>query len=145
MRKINSDEFLGTGWSFPPTFNRLDAGIELVNHEEDIKQSLLILFSTSPGERLMYPEFGCTLKKMVFETLNLGAISKIRDAVKRAILFFEPRIELERVDVNTDNDPKNKNCVYNGYLEIEVHYRIRQTNTRSNMVYPFYFSEADNV
>lgn len=145
MRKINSDEFLGTGWSFPPTFSRLDAGVELVHHEEDIKQSLLILFSTSPGERLMHPEFGCSLKQMVFENLSLGAVSKIKDAVERAILFFEPRIELERVNVNTDTDPKSQTNVYNGHLEIEVYYRIRQTNTRSNMVYPFYFSEADNL
>lgn len=145
MHSNDNSAFLGSGWSFPPTFLGNNAAITLVSQEEDIKQSLHILFSTSPGERVMHPQFGCNLKKLVFENISQGTITKIKDSVRRAILFFEPRIELLKVEVNVDSDPNNALSVYNGYIEINVHYRIRQTNTRSNLVYPFYFYEADNI
>lgn len=145
MQNKNGDEFLGTGWSFPPAFMVENAAATMVPHAEDIRQSLMILFSTSPGERVMHPHFGCNLKKQVFENINQGAVTKIKDAVRRAILFFEPRIELLRVSVTVDEDPQNTHSIYNGYVVIEVDYRIRQTNTRSNLVYPFYFAEASHV
>ena len=135
--------FLGSGWSFPPTFGEADRRIELVSRDQDIQQSLTILLSTSPGERLLHPNFGCNIKKMVFETINESTITKITDAIERAILFFEPRITLDDVIINTDNDPENPKSIYNGVMEIELRYTIRETNTRSNMVYPFYFLEAD--
>jgi phage baseplate assembly protein W len=139
----NNNSFLGTGWSFPPSFNEHTGAVELVSHDEDIQQSLNIILSTTPGERLLHPGFGCDIKKMVFETINESVITRIKDAIERAILFFEPRITLEDVVVDTEDSREKPNSIYDGVMKIELIYTIRQTNTRSNMVYPFYFAEAD--
>lgn len=130
--------FLGTGWSFPPRFNPLDRGVDMVSADEDIKQSLNIILSTAPGERLMRPSFGCGLKKMVFERINESTRTQIKDLVERAVLFFEPRITLLRVEVDAAE-------VHEGKVLISLEYVIRTTNMRSNMVYPFYFREGTNI
>ena len=135
--------FLGTGWHFPPTFSATNRQAVLVSREQDIQQSLIILLSTSPGERLLHPNFGCNIKKMVFETVNESALTKITDAIERAVLFFEPRITLEDVIMHLETDQHQPNSVANGVMQIELVYTIRSTNTRSNMVYPFYYLEAD--
>ena len=137
MADNKESAFLGSGWSFPPTFFHHNREVVLVEHEEDIKQSLHILLSTTPGERLMHPSFGCSLKHMVFETVTESVITKIKDAVKRSVLFFEPRITLHQVIINTEDDPQKPNSIYDGVMEIKLEYTIRKTNTRSNMVFPF--------
>lgn len=129
-------DFLGRGWSFPPRFGA--HGLAMVSAEEDIRESLLILLSTMPGERIMQPAYGCALKMHVFETINERSLAVIRDVISKAILFFEPRVILERIDIN-DVDQ------YEGKLDINIHYIVRTTNNRYNLVYPFYFSEATNA
>lgn len=133
-------KFLGVGWGFPPQFQR-QAGqteVKMVAEEEDIRESLMILLSTRPGERIMQPAYGCGLHSMVFETVNETTVTEIRDLIERAILFYEPRINLEAVEVEMED-------VYEGRLDIRLDYTVRQTNTRSNMVYPFYFLEGTHV
>jgi phage baseplate assembly protein W len=133
-------QFLGVGWGFPPQFHRhadrTDA--KMVAEDEDIRESLIILLSTRPGERVMQPAYGCGLYALVFESVNESTITEINDLIERAILFYEPRINLEGIEVDTAN-------VYEGRLDIRIDYTIRQTNTRSNMVYPFYFIEGSHV
>lgn len=106
--------------------------------DEDIRQSLVILLGTRPGERPMHPTFGCGLNDFVFELLDESLRTEIADVVERAILFFEPRISLEAVAVRID-DPEA------GRLSIHLDYRVRATNTRSNLVYPFYLREGTNL
>jgi uncharacterized protein len=132
--------FLGVGWGFPPQFQRQagQIGAKMVAEEEDIRESLLILLSTRPGERIMQPAYGCGLHAMVFETVNESTVTEIRDLIERAILFYEPRINLEGIEVEMQD-------VYEGRLDIRIDYTVRQTNTRSNMVYPFYFIEGTHV
>ena len=132
--------FLGIGWSFPPEFNKFADGfaLKMVAEEEDIKESLWILFSTSPGERVMQPSYGCRLQGMVFESINQSTITEIKDIIERAILFFEPRITLEEIDVDTED-------ALEGRINIHLGYTVRKTNTRSNIVYPFYFLEGSQV
>ena len=130
--------FLGTGWSFPPEFNGTTRDVQTVSKEDDIQQSLYILFSTTPGERVMQPSYGCDLRSMVFENITESAVTAIRDIIEKAVLFFEPRIDLNSVDLNTGQ-------IKEGILNILVDYTIRATNTRSNMVYPFYFQEGTNI
>ncbi len=127
--------FLGRGWGFPPQFNPVNRGVEMVAEEEDIQESLRILFSTAPGERVMHPSYGCGLKRMVFEQINETARTEIKDLIERAILFFEPRITLERVELDDTQ-------IFEGRLLILLDYTIRTINIRSNMVYPFYFQEG---
>ena len=129
--------FLGTGWSFPPEFDRRE-GLVLVADEKDIRESLYILLSTRPGERVMAPDFGCGMHAQVFEIVSESTISLVKDMIARAILFFEPRITLDRI-VMDDRE------INDGLLQIRLDYTIRTTNTRHNMVYPFYFREGTNV
>src|SRR6478736_883348 len=95
----STNEFLGTGWSFPPTFERDTRQVKLVKNVEDINQSLNILLSTSLGERVMQPRYGCNLEDYLFEPLSASVIGYIKNLVQNAILFYEPRIVAEKIDV----------------------------------------------
>ena len=129
---------LGRGWAFPPQFARDRKALDMVSAEEDIRQSLAILFSTVPGERVMQPDYGCGLHAMVFEGIDEATLTEIRDVIDRAVLFFEPRIDLESIDVSVEDE-------LTGHIELTVTYRIRGTNSRSNMVYPFYVLEGTHI
>jgi phage baseplate assembly protein W len=130
--------FLGTGWSFPPEFQGQAKAVKMVSDEEDIRHSLWILLSTAPGERTMQPAYGCGLRTLVFESISASVCTEMQDMIERAILFFEPRITLDRIVVCSEE-------MAQGLIEIELTYTIRTTNTRSNMVYPFYFLEGTNL
>ncbi|MDJ0715448.1 MAG: GPW/gp25 family protein [Prochloraceae cyanobacterium] len=134
----NNNSFLGTGWSFPPTFNRDAGGIEMVSDEEDIHQSLEILFSTRPGERLMQPDFGCELSQFLFEEISQSLITGIRGIISDAIIYHEPRIKLNNLDISESK-------AISGLLLISIDYTIRSTNSRFNLVYPFYINEPTNI
>lgn len=130
--------FLGTGWSFPPQFNKSARGVIMVSLEDDIRQSLVILLGTSPGERTMQPSYGCGLRELVFDNVTESAVTELKDAIDRAILFFEPRISLNSVTIDTSEQ-------FDGLLKINLDYTVRRTNSRSNMVYPFYHKEGRRV
>jgi uncharacterized protein len=134
----NDNKFLGTGWGFPPSFNWRDKKAVLVSQEEDIEQSLRILLSTVPGERVMQPAYGCGLRRMVFESVNESTVTEIKDIVAKAVLFFEVRITLDTVQVELDE-------MLQGVLKLRLDYRVRTTNTRYNMVYPLYLLEGTGV
>jgi phage baseplate assembly protein W len=128
--------FLGTGWGFPPEFG--PRGARMADGEDDVREALRILLSTKPGERVMHPAYGCGLHQMVFEAVNESSVAEIKDVVERAVLFFEPRVTLVAVTVDTGD-------LDEGLLGIGLDYVIRTTNSRSNMVYPFYIAEGSNV
>lgn len=130
--------FLGVGWKFPPSFDRSTGSIILVSEEEDIEESLYILLSTKPGERIMLPEYGCDLHQMVFEAIDATLITQMQSLIKNAILNFEPRIILENIDIRPDENT-------DGLLLINVSYKVRKTNKRSNMVYPYYILEGNDA
>jgi len=131
------ESYLGIGWAFPPAF--VDGfGVEMASAEEDIRQSLEILFSTRPEERIFNFEYGCPIHQWVFEKMDLSVQTLIADAISRAVLFFEPRIEVEKTAVEIKD-------TLEGILWINVEYRIIQTNSRSNIVFPFYFKEGTNL
>ena len=132
------NSFLGTGWAFPPAFDRESTNVVLVSNEEDIKQSLGILLSTSLGERVMQPRYGCNLDDYVFESLSSSMIGFIKDRVEQAILFYEPRIVAEKVEV-TDSGSFD---LIEGRFIISVEYTIPGTNSRFNYVYDYYKNEA---
>lgn len=110
----------------------------MVSGGADINESLRILIATLPKERVMQPAYGCGLKALVFENINESTLTLMRDAIQRAVLFFEPRIDLEDIEINEEQ-------AYDGVLYIKLHYTVRTTNSRSNLVYPFYFREATNL
>jgi phage baseplate assembly protein W len=138
---MNDQDFnpiLGRGWSFPPEFNRSAAGVEMVTAVQDINQSLNILLSTSLGERVMQPQYGCDLHDYLFDPMNSTVIGFIRDLVTNAIMFFEPRIVAERIEV-TSADSFD---LIEGRFTISVEYMIPGSNSRFNYVYDYYLNEA---
>lgn len=132
-----NNSFLGRGWSFPPTFNRGE-GVEMLDGEPDIQSSLKILLSTRMGERIMEPQYGCNTDSMMFEIMNTGFQTFMKKQIQDAILLYEPRIDLKNVDLITQN-------AVNGLILITIDYVVRSTNSRSNLVYPFYINEGNNL
>jgi phage baseplate assembly protein W len=127
--------FLGRGWGFPPAFTARGGDVEMVAGAEDIQQSLEILFATTPGERVLQETFGTDLSRLMFEELDQGLASTVERLIKNAIIEHEPRIKLDKVDVeNTPDEPYA--------LRIHVQYTVRGTNSRFNLVFPFYRMEA---
>jgi len=133
MNEENS--FLGKGWTFPPTFDNASGEVQMLTGEDDIQSSLQVLLATKLGERVMQPLFGCNLDAMVFELLDTTLKTEMKNLIERAILFFEPRINIDKIDVDSQND-------LNGVIIITVNYVVRSTNTRGNLVFPFYLSEV---
>lgn len=134
----SKNSFLGKGWAFPPTFNKATGTVEMVIDEEDIRQSLHILLSTSLGERVMQPDYGCNLNDYIFESLNSTTIGYIKERVANSILYYEPRIVVERIEVTNAGSADN----LAGRFLIELTYSIPGTNSRFNYVYDFYKNEA---
>ena len=127
--------FLGTGWAFPPAFGSTQGAAVMVSREQDVRESLRILVSTSPGERVMQPGYGCALRQLVFAHIDESAIAEIRDAIEQAVLFHEVRVTLDAVDIDTSE-------LFHGELRISLRYTLRSTNTRHNVVFPFYFQQG---
>lgn len=110
----------------------------MVDREQDIQESLRILFMTRKGERVMHPNYGCNLHDLVFEPMDGQTIASIEHSISQAILFYEPRIDIITISVETDN-------WLEGELSINLDYRIRETNNRQNIVFPFYIREGTLV
>jgi uncharacterized protein len=132
---LADSSFLGTGWSFPPEFRRGGADVEMAAGSEDIHQSLQILLSTRLGERILQPDFGCDLSDVLFEEIDQGLVNTLTSLISDAILVFEPRITLDNLDVSESADEP-------GLLLIQIEYTVSSTNSRFNMVYPFYLNET---
>lgn len=131
-------DFLGKGWSFPPTFNRGQKTVEITEKKADIEASLQILLTTTVGERVMEPKYGCNMEELLFEPLNTSTKTLIKDKIKTSILYFEPRIDATKIEINTQNEIE-------GELLIEIEYIIRATNSRYNFVFPYYKNEGTEV
>jgi phage baseplate assembly protein W len=129
--------FHGTGWRFPPRFNKVLRTVEMTSGEEDIRNSLKILLSTALGERLIEPSYGCNLQDLVFEPLDEALTAHITDLIKKAVLYHESRIVLE--DVQVQESPEN------GRLLITLEYTIPTTNSRSNFVFPYFLDEGTSI
>jgi phage baseplate assembly protein W len=130
--------FLGTGWSFPPTFHRHLKGVHLVSDEEDIKQSIEIFLGTRLGERDMRPEYGNPLHQHVFELSSEKNIEWILKDLAIAIRIHEPRLFIHNITANKDK-------IRDGVLHITLDYEIESTNVRNNIVYPYYLEEGTKI
>jgi phage baseplate assembly protein W len=133
-----SRDYLGRGWSFPPNFVPKPPGVTMLEEEADIASSLTILLSTTPGERIMQPLYGCNLSELVFESLDTRMKTLMADKVESAILYYEPRVTLERVSLDDSQEVE-------GVVIIGVIYRVKTTNSRFNFVYPYYIREGTDI
>lgn len=138
MADFQHDDFLGKGWSFPPTFVPTLQGVEMTEKVVDINRSLQILLTTRAGERVMQPKYGCNMDEMVFEPLSTTTKTIIKDKIKTAILYFEPRIDVTSIAMDTTNELE-------GEILIEIEYVVRATNSRFNFVFPFYINEGTEL
>ena len=135
MSVLNPEKaFLGSGLAYPVGL-QADGALAMALYEKDVHQAIRIILGTNPGERLMRPDFGAGLNAFVFEPLNTTTLVLVEERVRRALVDWEPRINLESVDVTADSSTRNR-------LLIEVHYQIRATNSHHNLVYPFYLEEG---
>jgi uncharacterized protein len=123
-------EFIGAGWAFPLRTDRTGS-IALVRDQREIEESIHLILATSPGERPMRPEFGCSVHDYVFAPADAATAGDISYAVRVALNRWEPRITLEDVVVHFDGADE-------GVLLIDVKYTIRGTNDPRNLVFPFY-------
>jgi uncharacterized protein len=130
------DNFLGRGWSFPPTFTK--QGVLLTAGVEDIERSLDIILTTRLRERVLSPDFGSDLQEFVFEPIDATLRTRIREVVKIAILYFESRIQLLDVLIEEPLEAP-------GTLLIDIQFKIKATNSRHNYVYPFYKNEGTDL
>lgn len=131
-------DFLGKGWSFPPNFDPDTQTVDMTEKNDDIRRSLQILLTTTVGERVMQPKYGCNMEDLLFESLDTTTKTLVKDRIKTAILYFEPRIDVTRIELNTQNELE-------GELLIEVDYVVRATNSRFNFVFPFYKTEGTEI
>jgi len=130
-------EFLGVGWKFPVQLN--DRGeIALSRYEEDVREAVWIVLSTAPGERLMHPDFGCGIHDFVFAPNNMRTAGLVRFHVEEALTRWEPRIELQEVKVQPNPDDP-------AVLLISIDYKVRATDSRYNLVYPFYLERGETA
>ncbi|WP_276363720.1 GPW/gp25 family protein [Daejeonella sp. H1SJ63] len=138
MAEVKTNDFLGRGWSFPPEFNITSQSVEMTEKVDDIYKSLEILLTTKVGERIMQPKYGCNMDELIFESLDTATKTIIIDKIKTAILYFEPRIDAKKIELNTDNESE-------GIIVLEIEYVVRATNSRFNFVYPYYRNEGTEL
>ena len=122
--------FVGRGFRFPMGVDHRGS-IALTSSAEDLDCSLRVIISTAPTERVMRPEFGCRIWDLLFEPINSNTLGLMAQAVRESVAQWEPRVELEDVEVS----PYERDS---GLVRIFVTYKVRRTNDRRNLVYPFY-------
>src|SRR5262249_11648595 len=131
----DSKAFRGRGWAMPVALDPRTGLVASVAYEEDIRQSILIILETAPGERVMRPNFGCGIHEMVFTAVDSTALQRIRSTVEEALRRCEARIDVLGVDID-------EAATLDGQLLVEIEYRVRQTNQLGNLVFPSYFREG---
>ncbi len=133
-----ANSIIGTGWSFPPTFDNSLDEVDMTDDWLDIQNSLNILLSTTKGERVMEPDYGCNLFEMIFEPVTTTFKAYITEMVKNAILLYEARIDV--VSITLDDSRQTE-----GVILLIIDYTIRTTNSRYNYVFPYYINEGTNL
>lgn len=132
---MENSAFLGRGWSFPPTFQGQGQSVDMVTGAQDIAQSLRILFSTRLKERTLHHAYGTDFDSYLFEPIDGEMMADLRNMITEAIDFYEPRINLDRIDFTVTDDAETT-------VQMELEFTIKGTNTRHNLVYPFNLAEG---
>ena len=127
---LRNREFLGQGLAFPLQVDP-QGGIALATGERDIEQSIRIILETVPGERVMRPEFGCRVHELIFAPNNAATEGLLIHYIKQALERWEPRIELQTVEVSNALDAE-------ATLLVEIKYQIKDTHDERSIVYPFF-------
>ena len=129
--------FLGKGWRFPVDINR-NGTLSMSADEELIRESIIIVLGTAPGERVMRPGFGCEIHDLLFAPNNFTTAGLASYYVTAALQKWEPRIDNVEADAQPSLDSPNK-------MTINIRYTVRATNNRHNLVYPFYLRRSEDA
>ena len=132
-----TSDFVGRGFAWPLGVDHTGS-IALTRQGGDLEDSIRMVLLTAPGERLMRPQFGCRIWDLLFEPINANLIGLISQAVRDALAQWEPRIEVESVTPTQDDEAS-------GMVRIAIAYRVRATNDKRNLVYPFYVIPREDV
>lgn len=135
MQNDDYGSFLGQGFGFPPLVDKVSGRFIMSQGEDNIRESVELILMTGRGEQLMRPNFGCDLKRFIYEPVSYISMLEMEREIKRALNLWEPRI----TDINATVTPDAKDS---SRMNIEVCYRIRSTNNPYNMVFPFYIQEG---
>jgi uncharacterized protein len=103
--------------------------LEMVTGEEAVRQSVLLLLATVPGERVMRPDFGCNLQRFVHDPNDDTTAGLVLHEVARALACFEPRVEVVALDATPADDEPSR-------LDVLLTYRVRGTLNRHDVVVP---------
>ena len=133
---MSSSEFLGKGFAFPLGVDPVTGRMKMAEYEEDIRQAIYIILMTRKGERVMRPEFGCDIHNFSFSGADYESLAGIEEAVREALILWEPRIR----DIVIDAYLKNGDTI-----NIDIRYTVRATNNPYNLVYPFYINEGMSI
>ena len=133
----NSADFIGRGIMFPMRVNQ-SGSIAMTAGADDLSSAIRMVLATAPGERLMRPQFGCAIWDLLFEPINANTIGLMAVAVRDALGQWEPRIDVIDVAIVPD-------ATTNGRVHIEIDYRVKVTNDRRNLVYPFYVIPIEEI
>jgi uncharacterized protein len=127
--------FLGTGWSFPVKPDPDNRGkLGVARYEDSVRQSIWTILGTAKGERVMRPDFGCGIYDLVFEINDDSTAGRITEAIREALLAYEPRIDVKDVQVRAEQ--------HDEVMLISIDYSVRATNNAFNVVYPFYLERG---
>ncbi|MCC7366405.1 MAG: GPW/gp25 family protein [Dehalococcoidia bacterium] len=129
---MTDNPLIGRGWAFPVLPNG-SGGIAMADGTQDIDQAIVLVLSTSPGERVMRPNFGCRIHELVFAPLTADTVGLARRYVEEALGWWEPRIEVRDIIVEPDLSDAAR-----GRLNVSIRYSIRATKDERTLVYPFY-------
>jgi phage baseplate assembly protein W len=127
-------EFLGKGWKYPVGVEA-DGSISSSSYEVNIRESIMLILGTAKGERLMRPEFGCSIHEYSYSTMDILTQRMIENAIYEALVTWEPRIEVNEIKTLPER-------ALEGKLLISIDYKVRRSNTQVNLVYPFYLKEG---
>lgn len=134
MLRWQSKDLIGRGWPYPLK-PAPDGTLELLGGPEKVRESILLIMTTAPGERVMLPEFGCGIHDLVFQPNTAMLRAQVQARVGDALNRWEPRIDVLDVRVETDEQSRN-------YMLIHIDYRLRDSNSLYNLVYPFFVNEG---
>ena len=131
--------FIGRGMSFPMRFEH--GNVAMSTGVDDIDRGIRVVLSTAPGERVMRPAFGCRIWELMFEPINHNTLGLMEEATREALSRWEPRIDVIGVEAVPDDQGKRGD----GIVRISIAYRVKVTNDRRNLVYPFYMIPGEGT
>ena len=132
---MSAKTFLGKGWRFPVDVNR-NGGVAMSAFEEIVRESIVVILGTAPGERVMRPHFGCEIHDLLFAPNNANTAGLAAHYCVEALQKWEPRVGDVEAEASPSHDEPNK-------LHIHIRYKVRETGNAHNMVYPFYLRRSE--